>query len=145
MPKACDAEQVDDGVAALRSVTFSEEVTFLSELYLPGSAGWKTPLPNPNTGPGRLKSAGSGVSTVTGGSGASKMPSVVRPGSAEVSCSDILELQCGRASGRVMLTSKGYLPGKAIWKTPSPVLNTGPGRLVETSEDSGFGATVSGG
>lgn len=59
----------------LRSGEVPRELMLVYELNLPCGASWKTPSPDPNAGPGRLKNAGCMISTASGGSGASKMPS----------------------------------------------------------------------
>lgn len=144
----CGVQNCVRDVVRLRVEMFSEDAMFFIELYLPERASWKTPLPGPNTGAGRLKNAGCIISTVSGGSGASKKPYDVRPGIVDIDwcvALDMLELQGERTSEQRMRLLNGYLPRRAIWKSPSPVLNTGPGRLAAFLGGSGISATVSGG
>lgn len=55
------------------------------KLYLPEIAAWKTLSAAPDTGPGRLMTAGSKGATVLGGLGSSIMHAAVRPGVGDIS------------------------------------------------------------
>lgn len=132
------------------------------ELYLPVRASWKTPSPYPSTGTGRLMNAGCKNSTVPGGSGASKMLSVVHPDCDENgwcaalgTCTmvggflEVLHsgLRVIVASGQITFEDSLYLPSNEGWKTPTPDPNTGPGRLMNAGWKvwtvmGGFGASV---
>lgn len=122
----------------LESEISSAAELFNADVYLPLSVIWKTPLPCPHAGPGRLVIAGWNGSTAAEGFRASIILELMRPSVLEVEL-DINGVDGGDDAGCVLKTVKAsevvlhklrlYLPERAAWKNPSPHPDTRPGRL----------------